>query len=354
MEVEELNRRLSELSESELAYRAGASYSWDGVGETELVDGREVLRLKSGMFVTPPKRDALSGPRAPIAIDRELYIRRHSRFNPMPEHVHSYVEISYVYRGSCPQRVNGRDVLLRENQVLLLDSDCPHAIGALGEKDIMVSICLEQALLRRCLEEVREGDDWLADFLISSLNAQADHRRYVRFHSQGNNRLRRFFQELLCEYYDPSAQADRIILRLFQLIIAELMNVYEGDYVRREKERTSSGVSVVAVVRYIREHYLACTLDGVAERFFVTPNYLSALLKRKTGKTYLQLVQDQKLGYAADLLATGGVSVEEAARAVGYENMSFFYRKFREAYGCAPAEYRRVALAGGAPRGARG
>ena len=76
----------------------------------------------------------------------------------------------------------------------------------------------------------------------------------------------------------------------------------------------------------------------------MTPNYLSALLKRKTGKTYLQLVQDQKLGYAADLLATGGVSVEEAAHAVGYENMSFFYRKFREAYGCAPAEYRRRGL----------
>ena len=344
MEVEELNRRLAAFSESELAYRSGGGYSWEDAGEKELVDGREVLRLKSGMFTGASHGASAGGGRAPIAIDRELYIRRHSRFNPMPEHVHSYVEMSYVYRGSCPQRVNGRDVLLRENQVLLLDSDCPHAIGVLGEKDIMVSICLNEGLLRRCLEEVREGDDWLADFLISSLNAQTDHNRYVRFHSQGNNRLRRFFQELLCEYYEPSAQADRIILRLFQLIIAELMNVYEGDYVRREKERAGSGVSVVAVVRYIQEHYLGCTLEGVAERFFVTPNYLSALLKRKTGKTYLRLVQDQKLAYAADLLATGGVSVEEAAHAVGYENMSFFYRKFREAYGCAPAEWRRRGL----------
>ncbi len=341
MEVEELNRRLSELSESELGYRAGGGYSWDDIGEKELVDGREVIRLKNAVFALPLRRSSEVRPRAPIAIDRELYIRRNSRFNPMPEHVHSYVEMSYVYRGSCPQQVNGRDVLLRENQVLLLDSDCPHAVGSLGEKDIMVSICLEQGLLRRCLEEVREGDDWLADFLISSLNEQTDHNRYVRFHSQGNNRLRRFFQELLCEYLEPSTQANRIILRLFQLIIAELMNVYEGDYVRREKQGAASGVSVVAVVRYIQEHYLTCTLEGVAERFFVTPNYLSALLKRKTGKTYLQLVQDQKLAYAADLLLTGGMSVGASARAVGYENMSFFYRKFREAYGCSPAEYRR-------------
>ena len=117
MEIEELNRRLAALSESELAYRAGGGYSWNDAGELELVDGREVMRLKNDMFGGRAPVSAGAG-RAPIAIDRELYIRRHSRFNPMPEHVHSYVEISYVYSGTCPQRVNGRDVLLRENQVL--------------------------------------------------------------------------------------------------------------------------------------------------------------------------------------------------------------------------------------------
>ncbi len=345
MEIEELNRRLAALSKSELAYRAGETYDWTGAAQLELVDGREVMRLKEGVFsgAPAPGRD-----RAPIPIDRDLYIRRNSRFNPMPEHVHSYVEMSYVYRGSCPQEVNGEKVLLRENQVLLLDSNCPHAIGALGEDDIMISVCLQPALLRRCLDETREGDDWLTDFLISSFNEQSDHNRYVRFHSQRSNRVRRFFQELLCEYYEPSSHADKIILRLFQLIIAELMNVYESDYVRREKEGSASGVSVVSVVRYIQEHFLDCTLDGVAERFFVTPNYLSALLKKKTGRTYLQLVQDQKLGHAANLLATGSVTVDEAAGAVGYENMSFFYRKFRAAYGCSPAEWRARALLGGA------
>ena len=42
---------------------------------------------------------------------------------------------------------------------------------------------------------------------------------------------------------------------------------------------------------------------------------------------------------AAELLRAGATA-EAAARAVGYENMSFFYRKFRAAYGCTPATYR--------------
>ncbi|WP_321972553.1 AraC family transcriptional regulator [Paratractidigestivibacter sp.] len=345
MEIEELNRTLSKLSDSEREYRDGATFDWSRYGDevVAVVNGRQVMQLKGWSFANWSSAVGTGRGRAPIALDNELYIRRHSRFNPMPEHVHSYVEMSYVYRGSCPQVVNGEEVLLRENQVLLLDSNCPHAIGSLGEQDIMVSICLQPSLLRRCLEETREGDDWLGDFLISSLNERSDHNRYVRFHSQRNNRVRRIFQELLCEYLEPSSHADKIILRLFQLLIAELMNVYESDYVRREQESSAAGVSVVSVVRYIQEHFLTCTLEGVAERFFVSPNYLSALLKKKTGRTYLQLVQDQKLAHAADLLATGSATVEDAAHAVGYENMSFFYRKFRSAYGCPPAEWRRRA-----------
>ena len=39
-----------------------------------------------------------------------LSIVRNSRFNPVPEHVHDYVEISYVYRGRAPQIVNGATI----------------------------------------------------------------------------------------------------------------------------------------------------------------------------------------------------------------------------------------------------
>ena len=71
----------------------------------------------------------------------------------------------------------------------------------------------------------------------------------------------------------------------------------------------------------------------------MSPNYASALLKQYVGKTYRQLVQERRLVRAVELLRAGATA-EAAARAVGYENMSFFYRKFRAAYGCTPAKYR--------------
>ena len=49
---------------------------------------------------------------------------------------------------------------------------------------------------------------------------------------------------------------------------------------------------------------------------------------------------EQKLSQAAYLLSKTNLSAESIFHSVGYENSSFFYRKFKEAYGMSPKEYR--------------
>lgn len=97
MEIDELERRLSELSASEIAYRDGLAFDWSIMTEHVEIDGRPVRKIGQVGF-------AYAQPGMP----RGLTIRTNSRFNAVPEHVHDYVEMSYVYRGHCPQTVAGR------------------------------------------------------------------------------------------------------------------------------------------------------------------------------------------------------------------------------------------------------
>lgn len=97
---------------------------------------------------------------------------------------------------------------------------------------------------------------------------------------------------------------------------------------------------VTGMLGYIDREFAACSLEGMAAEFGLSPNYATALLKRHVGKTFRQLVQERRLVRAAELLC-GGATAGAAAHAVGYENMSFFYRKFHDKYGCTPAAYRR-------------
>ncbi len=48
----------------------------------------------------------------------------------------------------------------------------------------------------------------------------------------------------------------------------------------------------------------------------------------------------RKLQQAAYLLSHTPLPVESILENIGYENSSYFYRRFRARYGCSPAEYR--------------
>lgn len=331
MEILELERRLSELSTSERRYRDEAPFDWSILTERVEVDGRSVRKIGQ-----------IGAEYAQVGMPAGLMMRRNSRFNAVPEHVHDYVEISYVYRGRCPQTVAGEELVLECNEVLLLDAACPHAVAALGEDDIMLSMTVSRAFLRRSLEASLSRESAVSRFLFNALNSETDHCGHVRFRCGESRRVRRYMQEMLCERYEPGPNSAEIVLRLFQLLLAELMDCYERELVHGAAGRDESGRAaslVTGILGYIERSFAVCSLEEMAAHFHVSPNYASALLKQHVGKTYRQLVQERRLARAAELLRAGATA-EAAARFVGYENMSFFYRKFRAAYGCTPATFR--------------
>ena len=91
----------------------------------------------------------------------------------------------------------------------------------------------------------------------------------------------------------------------------------------------------------LKPHHVITPHPGEAARLLHYDFYwLSREIKRLTGKTYTELVQDKRLAQACFLLRTTNRNVDEIARAVGYENMGYFHRIFRGAFGVSPREYR--------------
>ena len=97
---------------------------------------------------------------------------------------------------------------------------------------------------------------------------------------------------------------------------------------------------ILDVMRYVEEQYAQGSLTELADRLHWDVTRLSREIHRKTGKTYIQLVQEKRLTQAAFLLRTTDRNVDDVASAVGYENMSYFHRIFRETYGMSPRNYR--------------
>ena len=98
--------------------------------------------------------------------------------------------------------------------------------------------------------------------------------------------------------------------------------------------------TVVRVLSYVETRYASGSLTELAESLHYDLYSLSREIKRRTGKTYTQLVQEKRLAQAAFLLKNTDRNVDDIAHAVGYENMGYFHRIFKEAFGLSPRGYK--------------
>ena len=213
-------------------------------------------------------------------------------------------------------------------------------MAALGEDDIMLSMTVSRSFLRRSLESSLSRES--AGLAVCSTRSTA--RRTIGAMSvfmRRERRIRRYMQEMLCELYDPSPNGSETSCVCFSCFWPSSWIATSASWCAARRTAAAGPTALVTgMLGYIDREFAACSLEGMAAEFGLSPNYATALLKRHVGKTFRQLVQERRLVRAAELLR-GGATAGAAAHAVGYENMSFFYRKFHDKYGCTPAAYRR-------------
>ena len=75
----------------------------------------------------------------------------------------------------------------------------------------------------------------------------------------------------------------------------------------------------------------------------MNPYYFSAFFKQKTGKNFKDYLASVRMEKALELLlADNGLSVQELAKKVGYNDTKAFSEKFKQYYGESPVSYKRV------------
>ena len=91
----------------------------------------------------------------------------------------------------------------------------------------------------------------------------------------------------------------------------------------------------------LKEQYTNRDMDlkYVAEKLFVSPDYLSHKLKEETGLPFTQWLVKLRIQRAAELLETGEYSVNAVADMVGFANQHYFSTVFKQYMGKSPKQY---------------
>ncbi len=268
----------------------------------------------------------------------KIYVRKHTRFVYFPLHAHNYVEIFYVYSGSVTHVIAGKKITVHTGELLFMNQHMQHEILPCGEDDIAINIIVMPSFFES-MRRLAGQDNILAEFIVNVLQAEDNVEQYLYFSAAGNPCIQNLIDNVIYSILYRPVNDDQILVSTMELLFLHLISDAQQMYAIQEDE--SDNLLMLTVRQYIRDDYQKGTMKELASRTRYSVSSLSRLIKKYTGSTFKELQAKQRMQKAMQILTSSNLPISEIATEVGYENQSFFYKRFQAEFQMTPNEMRQ-------------
>lgn len=301
--------------------------------EQRILDGEN--QIERELYVS--SEENIFDARKLLEAGKLISVRPHTRFIHFPEHMHNYVEVIYMCSGSTHHIINGNDVLLETGELLFLNQNALQEIYPAGEDDIAVNFIILPEFFDYALKMMEAEENLLRNFVVDCLRGKEQTGGYLHFRVADILPIQNLVENLIWTILNKQPNKRSINQATMGLLFLQLMNQIDRVKTDASDDRQRF---MMTVLSYIEEHYRDGELSGLARQLHYDLYWMSKEIKKQSGKTYTELVQEKRLSQAAYLLRHTAMPVMDIALAVGYENVSYFHRIFQKRFGMTPRKYR--------------
>lgn len=299
--------------------------------EQSILDGRKSIDRDLYM----QGQDNTVNSRKLLSSGKLITLRPHTRFIDFPAHRHDYVEMIYMCQGTTVHFVNGKAIHLKQGELLLLNQSALHQIQCAALEDVAVNFIILPDFFSTTLSLIGEEETPLRRFLVDCLCGQNTGHNYLHFQISQVKPLQNLIENLIWALLWETPNRRKVSQMTMATLFIQLMGNMDSLMTDNQED-----AAVLQVLRYVESAYITGSLSEIAATLHYDVCWLSREIKRKTGKTYTQIIQDKRLAQAAFLLKNTDRNVSDISLAVGYENISYFHKIFSEAFGKSPRQYR--------------
>lgn len=145
--------------------------------------------------------------------------------------------------------------------------------------------------------------------------------------------------------YPVDSNSKDLIVSNLELFLNYSRRFYERQFITRSQVVTDTLSRFEEIVENYFTQGLARsngtpTVKYCAERMNASPNYLSDMLRKETGKSALEHIHLHLIDHAKEMLSHNDKTISEIAFSLGFEYPQYFSRLFKKRVGISPAEYR--------------
>lgn len=152
-------------------------------------------------------------------------------------------------------------------------------------------------------------------------------------------RIQSFYNFFLQHLEENSPYRDKIIRSILQSLIYYIAGVVNLDKTNNRRERKEELFSHF-IQLIIKNYKKNKKLDFYAEKLFISPKYLSDIIKKISGRSAHDWIDRYILLEAKILLRSSNKTITQIADELNFPNNSFFSKYFKKHCGMTPKEYR--------------
>lgn len=262
-----------------------------------------------------------------------IFSRTKKEFD-FPLHVHDEIELNFIQNASGAQRVIGDHVEeIGDIELVLVGSNLQHGWFTHNCKDKMIKEITIQfhrdlfdekflqrnqmSFIRNLFQRSARGVLFSTDTAISILPRINELTQKHSFDS---------VLELMSILHDLS------ISRNYRMLSEASFNKEKSFYNSRRIDK---------IMEFVNKNFSQdITLNDAAKIAGMTEVSVSRFFKLRTGKTFVDTLNDVRLGNASRMLIETTHSINEIAYKCGFNNMSNFNRVFKKKKDCTPNDFR--------------
>ncbi len=280
-------------------------------------------------------------PKESFFLEGNIFINKQQRFSYTPAHTHDFVEINYMYSGSCTQHINNEKIQLKKDQIIVMNKDVVQKIDYIGEKDILINILVHENFFSTdILFDTLKSHSIFSEFLLNAIREKsASNNNFLLIDVSDNETILSLLRNMLVEYINDKHFKQEIIKNYFSIFSYEISRILEKKTWGENK--SSFDKKMIEIINYIDLHYQDISLDSLAKKVKFNKNYLSTKIKHELGKGFFDLLNDKRLSVAEKLLLETNMTIADITYEIGYNDPSYFYRAFKQKYSLTPLQYRK-------------
>lgn len=258
-------------------------------------------------------------------------------------HRHGFFEMFYVLSGYCYNYINGKEEVFHEGSVCMMNSQIIHSRVIPTEDTLLLTICIREKVFDSYLLNMLQNIPMFWQFFAASLANGETPGAYMHLQNTPNEQLELILYQLLRAYLLDDATSQTVMKCNLIPLFAELARTknIEGFNPKIELTPSKKQADIEKILENIRTHCESITLQELAGISNFSPNYLSSLIKKHTGKTFQEVVSHYWKEKATTLLTCTPFSIDQIAELMGASSRSNFERRFKALTELSPAQYRK-------------